>query len=131
MTLADLYNLCCAPFHAPKKLGSLFDWKGERTMTVSSSPSTSFCHTELYRALKEQAFGIKSFSMLSSSLEQATASVVLLEGSKIVVELTTGGYSIQNAGGRYETLDDLLQTCSPLYAKKRQEALIAKLSRLS
>jgi len=103
-------------------------------MTVSSSPSASFCHTELYRALKEQAFGIKSFSMLSSSLEQATASVVLLEGSKLVVELTTRGYCVLNPGAssiHYETLEDLLQSNSPLYAKKRQEVLIAKLSKLS
>ncbi|KAF8903125.1 hypothetical protein CPB84DRAFT_1845955 [Gymnopilus junonius] len=103
-------------------------------MTVSSSPSTSFCHTELYRALKEQAFGIKGFSMLASSLEQATASVMLLEGSMLVVELTTRGYCVANSGasGRHcETLEDLLQSCSPLYTRKRQDILIAKLSQLS
>ena len=81
-------------------------------MTVSSSPSTSFCHTELYRALKEQAFGIKSFSMLSSSLEQATASVVLLEGSKIVVELTTGGYSVRSGRSFYFSVGSICRFVS-------------------
>ena len=60
-------------------------------MTPSSS---SFCRTEFQRALEEQAFGIKSFVMVSSSSHQATASIVILEGSKLLVQLTTQGYSV-------------------------------------
>jgi len=132
MTLADLYNLWCVSAHAPKKLGSLFNSKGKASMTVSSS-SSSFCHTELHRALKEQTFGIKSFAV-SSSNEQASASVVLLEGPKVIIQLTTQGYCIVSAGstnGTHETIEALLQSISPLYAKKRHEVLMAKLAKLS
>ncbi|KDR82798.1 hypothetical protein GALMADRAFT_849655 [Galerina marginata CBS 339.88] len=133
MTLADLYNLWCVSGNAPKKLGSLFDSKGRASMTVSSS-SSSFCQTELHRALKEQVFGIKSFTVLSSSLEQASASVILLEGPKVIIQLTTQGYCVVSAGATsriHETIEDLLQSTSPLYAKKRHEVLMAKLARLS
>ena len=89
MTLRDLYNLCSVFLHGPKNSGSLSS--KENPMTPSSS---SFCQTEFQRALKEQAFGIKSFAMVSSSPHQATASIVILEGSKLLVQLTTQGYSV-------------------------------------
>ncbi|KAF9533236.1 hypothetical protein CPB83DRAFT_738974, partial [Crepidotus variabilis] len=92
-----------------------------------------FCQTELQRALKEQEFGIKSFSMnASSSTNSATANVVLLEGQKMLVQLTMQGYSIANSAtaGVHETIEALLQCISPLYTKKKQEALFAALSRL-
>lgn len=88
MTLTDLYNLCCGFPHGPKNSGALSS--KENPMPSSSS----FCQTEFQRALKEQAFGIKSFAMVSSSSHQATASVVILEGSKLLVQLTTQGYSV-------------------------------------
>ncbi|KAF8964352.1 GSKIP domain-containing protein [Flammula alnicola] len=97
----------------------------------SSSPSSSFCHTELQRALKEQAFGIKSFTVSSSSSQQAIANIVLLDGPKLAVELTTQGYSVVSTTNVYETIEDLLQSESPLYARKRQELLYAKLANLS
>lgn len=100
-----------------------------------SSSSSSFCHTEFQRALKEQAFGIKSFAMVSSSSHQATASIVTLEGSNLLVQLTTQGYSITTTNSDsnrvYETIEDLLQATSPLYIKRRQEVIFAKLSKLS
>ncbi|PPQ67729.1 hypothetical protein CVT25_009335 [Psilocybe cyanescens] len=101
-------------------------------MAVSSSSSISFCHSELQRALKEQSFGIKNFTILSSSHEQASAAIVLLEGRKIIVQLTTRGYSIIDGGPStvHETLEGLLHI-SALYAKKRQEVLMAKLSKLT
>lgn len=89
MTLRNLYNLCCVFPHGPKNSGSLSS--RDNPMAPSSS---SFYQTEFQRALKEQAFGIKSFAMVSSSLHQATASVVILEGSKLLVQLTTQGYSV-------------------------------------
>ncbi|KAF8169260.1 hypothetical protein BJ912DRAFT_912986 [Pholiota molesta] len=92
----------------------------------------SFCDTELHRALSEQAFGIKSFAVSSSSPQQAIATIVLLDGPKITVQLTTQGYSVDRLDYRiYETIEDLLQASSAMYAKKRQEALYAKLSKLS
>ncbi|KAH9480311.1 hypothetical protein JR316_0006909 [Psilocybe cubensis] len=101
-------------------------------MTVSSSLA-SFCHTELHRALKEQSFGIKNFTSLSSSPDQATAAIVLFEGHKIIVQLTTRGYSIIEGGPStvHETLEGLLSSISSLYSKKRQEVLMAKLSKLT
>jgi hypothetical protein len=60
-----------------------------------SFSSSSFCRTELQRALKEQAFGIQNFSITSSSAQQASALVVLLEGQKLVVQLTTEGFSVR------------------------------------
>jgi hypothetical protein len=89
MTLTNLYNLCCVFPHGPRNSGSHFS--KEIPMTASSS---SFYQTEFQRALEEQAFGIKSFAMVSSSSHQATASIVILEGSKLLVQLTTQGYSV-------------------------------------
>ena len=86
MTLRDLYNLCCVFPHGPKNSGSL--------SSKENPMAPSFYQTEFQRALKEQAFGIKSFAMVSSSLYQATASIVTLEGSKLLVQLTTQGYSV-------------------------------------
>ncbi|KAF8807139.1 hypothetical protein BYT27DRAFT_7211017 [Phlegmacium glaucopus] len=101
-------------------------------MSISSS-SSSFCRTELQRALKEQAFGIQTFSITSSSAQEALASVVLLEGQKLVVKLTTQGFSVVNFKTTkiHENIENLLQSVSPLYGKKRQEALLAALSKLS
>ena len=61
---------------------------------MSFSSLSSFCRTELQKALKEQAFGIQTFSITSSSAEQASALVVLLEGQRLVVQLTTEGFSV-------------------------------------
>jgi hypothetical protein len=89
---------------------------------------------------------------VSSSAEQASASVVLLEGQRIVVQLTTEGFSVcikaffttvlathvfcpqvvnPKSAKIHETIENLLQSVSPLYAKKRQEELFAALSKLS
>ncbi|KAF8158364.1 hypothetical protein B0H34DRAFT_708435 [Crassisporium funariophilum] len=93
MTLADLYNFYHVSTHAHTNLGPLFDPK--ETMSFSAPSSSSFCHTELQRSLKEQKFGIKAFSMVcSASAHQATASVSLLEGQIIIVQLTTQGFSV-------------------------------------
>jgi len=129
LKLPDLYNLyhrvCVNAYSNLRLLFSRTD-----PMTLSSS---SFCRTELQTALKEQAFGIQSFSITSSSAQQASASILLLEGQKLVVQLTNQGFSVVNSKTTkiHETIEDLLQSASPLYVKKRQEALLAALSKLS
>ncbi|KAF5315164.1 hypothetical protein D9619_007218 [Psilocybe cf. subviscida] len=122
MPLVGLYKLRRGLSHVAKNL---------RTRLDPKSHMSSFCYTELQRALKEQTFGIKSYSVSSNSSNQAIALVVLLEGSKISVSLTTQGFSISGGSNVYETVEDLLQSVSPLYGQKRQELLFAKLSKLS
>lgn len=61
--------------------------------TMSHS-TPSFCNAELDRALKEQGFAIHSYAITSSSPRQASASVVLLEGRRLTITLTTQGYSV-------------------------------------
>lgn len=87
MPLVGLYKLRRGFSHVAKNL---------RTHLDPKSHMSSFCSTELQRALKEQTFGIKSYSISSTSSQQATASVVLLEGSKITVLLTTQGFSVRS-----------------------------------
>ena len=150
LKLPDLYNSYHRVVHAHSIPRLLFSWTD--SMNFPSSPSSSFCRTELQRALKEQAFGIQTFSITSSSAEQASASVILLEGQKVVVQLTSQGYSVcktipftrlshsffvftQVVNLKpihiHETIENLLQSLSPLYIGKRQEALLAALSKLS
>lgn len=91
LTLPDLYNLYHqVSIHVHSHLRFLFSW-----IDPMSFSSSSFCRTELQRALKEQAFGIQNFSITSSSAQQASALVVLLEGQKLVVQLTTEGFSVR------------------------------------
>ena len=150
LKLTDLYNLYHRlSVHAHSTLRLLFGWADP--MSFSSSSTSSFCRTELQRALKEQAFGIQNFSITSCSAEQASASVVLLEGHRLVIQLTTEGFSVcrnrsfhllshsfffpqvvnSKSTKIHETVEDLLQSISPLYAKKCQEELFAALSKLS
>ncbi|PPQ63629.1 hypothetical protein CVT24_004382 [Panaeolus cyanescens] len=103
----------------------------------TNSSSSSFYHAELLRALREQAFGITSFSMTSSSPEQASASVVLLEGRSVNIKLTIQGYSVMgpcsgaSGTGVHESIETLLRAISPLYQKRQHEALFAKLAKVS
>jgi len=59
--------------------------------------SSSFYHTELNKALSEQAFGIARFDIQSSSSHEATASVALLEGKTIRITLNARGYQVRVA----------------------------------
>lgn len=59
--------------------------------------STAFCVAELEQALMEQAYGITSFTLLPSSSDTALATVVLLEGQKVHIQLTLQGYSVRLA----------------------------------
>lgn len=57
----------------------------------------AFAQNELTLALSEQQFGIQSYSMiLKSSTElEATAEVVLLEGTAVEIGLTSRGYQVR------------------------------------
>ena len=58
---------------------------------MSSEP---FCAAELRRALEEQAFAIKDFTLTPSPSEEGRATVVLLEGNTIEIQLTIQGYTV-------------------------------------
>ncbi|KAJ3993191.1 hypothetical protein F5050DRAFT_1578141 [Lentinula boryana] len=95
------------------------------------SPS-EFYIKELQRALSEQALFIRAFSVTSSSSLQAIVSVTLLEGNNVTVILTNQGYHADQSGATpFETIEDLLQSVSPLYAQKRQLALLDALEKWS
>ena len=99
LKLPDLYNLYHrVSVHAHSNLRLLLlSWTDPMSFSSSSS---SFCQTELQRALKEQTFGIQNFSITSSSAEQASALVVLLEGQRLVVKLTAQGFSVRKKNFR-------------------------------
>jgi len=57
-----------------------------------------FYAEEIRRALEEQSFGIKSFTLLENDISgvQARATVILLEGQKITIKLNSQGYSVRD-----------------------------------
>ena len=65
-------------------------------MSSTDSPF-SFYGDELLRTLTEQSFGIKTFYTLATTQLQATSSVTLLEGQKIIIKLERRGYSVRAA----------------------------------
>ncbi|KAG1872435.1 hypothetical protein DFJ58DRAFT_652178 [Suillus subalutaceus] len=96
--------------------------------------SSSFYHTELSRALSEQAFGLSRFDVYGgSSPHEATASVTLLEGRTIRITLTARGYQVRILDGDqiFESIEGLLQAVSAAYEGKRREALFSRLRSLS
>ncbi|PBK97624.1 hypothetical protein ARMGADRAFT_922935 [Armillaria gallica] len=100
---------------------------------TSSMPS-AFLANELQLALSEQHFGIRSFSILSSSTPLvAKASVTLLDGEKLQLVLTGRGYFVTNSLNMkvFETVEELLQSVSDTYAEKRREVLWNKLEKLA
>ena len=66
--------------------------------TQETEMSTEFYAEEIRRALEEQDFGVKSFTLLESDTSgvQARATVILLEGQKIMVKLNSEGYSVRD-----------------------------------
>ncbi|KAJ7367029.1 hypothetical protein DFH08DRAFT_836350 [Mycena albidolilacea] len=104
---------------------------------------TSFCADELQHALAEEssASAIGPFRLTFSDSLRATASVTLLEGRTISINLTTSGYSIIQKdtngqtvpslpGRTFESIEQLLRSVSTMYGKRREEALIAALERV-
>lgn len=59
-------------------------------------PSSSFWAEELQRALAEQSFGIRVYSIIATTPLRATASVTLHEGHSIFILLTSRGYSVRS-----------------------------------
>jgi len=88
---------------------------------------------ELRRALEEEAFGIKSFSISNATPLRATACVHTLEGHDIDLELCADGYSIKSGAPTtlFDSLDTLLQSISPLYEKERHTLWVQKLEQLT
>ncbi|KAJ3812791.1 hypothetical protein F5876DRAFT_36569 [Lentinula aff. lateritia] len=94
--------------------------------------TSEFYINELERALSEQAPFIRTFSVDSSSSLQAIGSVTLLEGNVINIEITNRGFHSHQARELpFETIEDLLQTVSPLYTRQRQSVLLDALEKLS
>ncbi|KAJ7259577.1 hypothetical protein B0H12DRAFT_420153 [Mycena haematopus] len=108
---------------------------------------SSFCADELQHALAEEssASSIGPFRLTSSGPLRATASVTLLEGRTILINLTTNGYSIiprdqqkdtsgeaiaSSTGQTFESIEQLLSSVSTMYEERRQEALISALERV-
>ncbi|KAF7346491.1 hypothetical protein MSAN_01877200 [Mycena sanguinolenta] len=108
---------------------------------------STFCADELQHVLAEEssASSIGPFRLTSSGSLSATASVTLLEGQTILINLTTEGYSIipggqqkdisgetivSPTGPTFESIEQLLTSVSTMYEKRRQEALIRALERI-
>lgn len=120
-----------------------------------NSPSHSdvdFPGGELSSALQEHSFGVSGFEITHVSAHEASARIVLLEQSTVIVVLTTSGYGVrmvhlcatvymnlicnvqidQGAVSRtFEGLEDLLASISPAYVERRQQSLLAKLQLLA
>jgi len=93
---------------------------------------SQFYIEELQKALSEQTLAICSFSIKGYSSLQATASVTLLEGNDISIKLTDRGYeSNEQADKTFETVENLLESVSPLYIQRRHALLLNALEALS
>ncbi|KAJ7784427.1 hypothetical protein B0H16DRAFT_1709141 [Mycena metata] len=103
---------------------------------------STFCADELQHALAEESStsAIGPFRLTSKAPLCATASVTLLEGRTICINLTTNGYSIIPGDGQsdhrdaltkstFESIEQLLRSVSTMYEQRRQEALLAALER--
>ncbi|KAI9573632.1 hypothetical protein HD554DRAFT_2167201 [Boletus coccyginus] len=95
-----------------------------------TSPTPSFYHNELSRALSEQSFGLTRYDVARQhSPHEATAVVTLLEGTNIRVSLNMRGYQLDGEQ-THESIEELLQSVSPMYVRKREDAIITRLQRL-
>ncbi|KAF8555721.1 hypothetical protein OG21DRAFT_1507349 [Imleria badia] len=94
------------------------------------SSSSSFYHNELSHALSEQSFGLTRYEVARQfSAHEATAVVTLLEGTNIRVSLNIRGYRLDD-GQTYESIEELLQSVSPMYVRKREDIIVTKLQGL-
>ncbi|KAH9949871.1 hypothetical protein B0H21DRAFT_819799 [Amylocystis lapponica] len=98
----------------------------------------SFVRSEVTAALSEQAFGIASAELTSSTDLVASARVVLLEGTIITISLSVRGYQLGESGEGsadtdtlFESIEVLLASVSPLYVDARRNALLVKLHALT
>ncbi|GAA5951816.1 hypothetical protein JCM3765_003125 [Sporobolomyces pararoseus] len=104
---------------------------------------SSFAQSELRQALSEiDSWGIKSVQILDQHYI-ATAQLILLEGTEVIVECSESGWRFNNSQTsvqsieadllerKYDTLDDLLLAVSPQFEQKRMEKLFEKLSKVA
>ena len=72
------------------------EWRHNIQETANMpSPTPSFYHDELSRALSEQSFGLTRYEVMrQSSAHEATAVVTLLEETTVRVSLTIRGYQV-------------------------------------
>lgn len=140
--MTKLYNRI-----SPKHL----EWRHspQATANMASSSSSSFYHNELSRALSEQSFGLTRYEVARQySAHEATALVTLLEGTNIRVSLDIRGYRVNlhrsaagmiadricvsklDGGQTYESIEEFLQSISPMYVQKREDTIIIKLQGL-
>jgi len=82
---------------------------------------SSFYTDELARALKESAFGVHSYDVLSpmavqdaSQDSQAVARVTLLEGMTIYLRLSIAGYQVRRSRRPRRHSDDRPPTLTPI-----------------
>lgn len=113
------------------------------------SPSSSFYYDELSRALSEQSFGLSRYEVARQhSPHEATAIVTLLEGTSISLSLNMRGYRVilhhsttvviadlnpcfkLDGGQTHESIQELLQSVSPMYVRKREDTIITRLQGL-
>ncbi|KAF9808959.1 hypothetical protein IEO21_07681 [Rhodonia placenta] len=112
----------------------------------NSRPSTpNFPTAELTSAIGEQCFGIAGFTIVSSTVHEASARVALLEGNTVIISLSSHGYTAGmgprqerrevpaeiTLGRSYESIEDILTVLSSRYADARRDRLFAKLQALS
>ncbi|KAF9221650.1 hypothetical protein BS17DRAFT_710924 [Gyrodon lividus] len=96
---------------------------------MTSTPP-SFYYNELRRALSEQSFGLTRHDVARQyTAHEASAIIILLEGTTLRVSLNARGYQF-DGGQIFESIEELLQSASPMYLQKRRDTLLAKLQGL-
>ncbi|KAF9808948.1 hypothetical protein IEO21_07670 [Rhodonia placenta] len=121
-------------------------WTPVPSADDNSRPSTpNFPTVELTSALGEQCFGIVDFTIVSSTVHEASARVALLEGNTVIISLSSRGYRAVLGPGletrevpteitlelSYESIEDILTVLSSRYGDVRRDRLFAKLEALS
>lgn len=118
--------------------------------SISNTLSPEFYVRELKQALLEQSGRIETFEQVSQIPGGASASVKLLEGSTLLVKLTSKGYICEQSDAirtrgpwsppdrvdepalqTHETLDDLLRKHSSLWDQRTNSILMEKLQALN
>ncbi|EIN12648.1 hypothetical protein PUNSTDRAFT_130905 [Punctularia strigosozonata HHB-11173 SS5] len=86
---------------------------------------------ELQNCLRENAHGIKSFTLGNHTSTEAKANVILLEEEEVTIYLDGRGFRAgTDSKDVSETLEALLQELSPGFGLKQQQILFTKLTRL-
>ncbi|CCA70204.1 hypothetical protein PIIN_04143 [Serendipita indica DSM 11827] len=112
---------------------------------MAAASTENFYKAELNRTMRENAFGLKSWTMIPASstadeLHSAVVRVELLEGMTVYIRLTYVGYEIiadpstQESQSPQmeisESLDELLRALSPAFNQAYTEKLMTRLNRV-